>query len=127
MTGLYLFAAAAGIPLVLWFMISGGEDGGGADDGLAGVMFRRLPLSGMAIVAATFGVCGLVLTETGTSGGRAVTAAVIVGLVAGLLNGALFPTSAGRSRPPRWATSSSRARSGGSWSRSRVTGGAALP
>jgi len=90
MTGLYLFAAAAGIPLVLWFMISGGEDGGGADGGLAGVMFRRLPLSTMAIVAATFGVCGLVLTETGTSGGRAVTAAVIVGLVAGLLNGALF-------------------------------------
>jgi len=90
MTGLYLFAAAAGVPLVLWFMFSGGEDGGGADDGLAGVMFRRLPLSAMAMVAASFGVCGLILTATGTGGGATFVAAAIVGLLAGVLNGALF-------------------------------------
>jgi membrane protein implicated in regulation of membrane protease activity len=90
MTGLYLFAAAAGIPLVLWFMLSGGEDGGGADDGLAGVMLRRLPLSTMSIVAATFGVCGLLLTAAGTGAGSTFLAAVIVSLLAGVLNGALF-------------------------------------
>lgn len=90
MTGLYLFAAAAGVPLVLWFMFSGGEDGGGPDDGLAGVMFQRLPLSSMAMVAASFGVCGLVLTAAGTGGGGAFVAASIVGILAGVLNGALF-------------------------------------
>ncbi len=90
MTGLYLFAAAAGIPLVLWFMFSGGEDGGGPDDGIAGVMFRRLPLSTIALVAATFGVCGLVLTAAGTGGGSTLVAAAVAGAVAGGLNGALF-------------------------------------
>ncbi len=35
MTGLYLFAAAAGVPLILWFLLGGGEDGGGADTGVA--------------------------------------------------------------------------------------------
>lgn len=90
MTGLYLFAAAAGIPLVLWFMFSGGEDGGAGDDGIAGVMFRRLPLSTLALVAATFGLCGLVLTAAGTAGGSTFAAASIAAVVAGALNGALF-------------------------------------
>ena len=90
MTGLYLFAAAAGVPLVLWFMFSGGEDGGGPDDGIAGVMFRRLPLSTIALVAATFGVCGLVLTAAGTGGGSTLVGATLAGAVAGALNGALF-------------------------------------
>jgi hypothetical protein len=30
MTGLFLFAAAAGVPLVLWFLFAGEEDGGGS-------------------------------------------------------------------------------------------------
>ena len=90
MTGLYLFAAAAGVPLVLWFLFGGGEDGGGADDGIAGVMFRRLPLNTIAFVAAAFGVCGLVLTGVGTAGGTTFAAAMIAGGVSGLLNAALF-------------------------------------
>ena len=90
MSGLYLFAAAAGIPLVLWFMFSGDEDGGGPDDGIAGVMFRRLPLTTIALVVATFGVCGLVLTATGTGASATLVAAVITGAIAGALNGALF-------------------------------------
>lgn len=92
MTGLYLFAAAAGVPLVLWFMLSGGEEGGdgGADDGIAGVMFRRLPLSTIAFVVATFGVCGLVLTAAGTGGGTTFVAAAVAGALAGALNGALY-------------------------------------
>ncbi len=90
MTGLYLFAAAAGVPLVLWFVLTGGEEGGGGDDGIAGVMFRRLPLSTMAFVAATFGVCGLVLRAAGTGGGTTFVAAALAGIAAGVLNSALF-------------------------------------
>ena len=90
MTGLYLFAAAAGVPLVLWFMLSGGEDGGGGDDGIAGVMFRRLPLTTIAFVVATFGVCGLVLTAAGTGGGTTFVTAALAGALAGAVNGALF-------------------------------------
>lgn len=90
MTGLYLFAAAAGVPLVLWFLLSGGENGGGGDDGLAGVMFRHLPLTTIAIVVATFGVCGLVLTAAGTGGAATFVAASATAAVAGGLNGALF-------------------------------------
>jgi membrane protein implicated in regulation of membrane protease activity len=90
MTGLYLFAAAAGVPLVLWFLFGGGEDGGGGDDGIAGVMLRRLPLNTIAFVAAAFGVCGLVLTAVGTGGGTTFAAAAVAGAVAGGLNAALF-------------------------------------
>jgi membrane protein implicated in regulation of membrane protease activity len=90
MTGLYLFAAAAGVPLVLWFLFSGGEDGGGPDDGLAGVTFRRLPLSTIAFVLAAFGVCGLVLDAVGSGGGTTFAAAAVAGVVAGVLNSTLF-------------------------------------
>lgn len=88
--GLYLFAAAAGVPLVLWFVLAGGEDGGGPDDGIAGVMLRRLPLSTIAFVTATFGVCGLVLGAAGTAPRTTLVASAVAGAVAGTLNGALF-------------------------------------
>ncbi len=88
--GLYLFAAAAGVPLVLWFVLAGGEDGGGPDDGIAGVMLRRLPLSTIAFVAATFGVCGLVLGAAGTDAGTRLVVSAVAGAAAGTLNGALF-------------------------------------
>jgi membrane protein implicated in regulation of membrane protease activity len=90
MTGLYLFAAGAGVPLVLWFLFAGGEDGGGPDDGLAGVMFRRLPLSTIAFVLAAFGVCGLLLGAVGAGDGSTLAGAVVAGLVAGVVNTTLF-------------------------------------
>lgn len=90
MTGLYLFATAAGVPLVLWFMLAGEDDGGGADDGLAGVMFRWLPLSTLAFVAAAFGVCGLVLTATGAGRGTTLALAAVAAIVAGVVNSTLF-------------------------------------
>ncbi|HEX2048463.1 MAG TPA: hypothetical protein VHF27_11900 [Acidimicrobiales bacterium] len=90
MTGLYLFAAAAGVPLVLWFVLAGGEDGGGGDDGVASVMFRWLPLSTLAFVAAAFGVCGLALSATGAGTGTTFVAAAVAGVVAGALNSTLF-------------------------------------
>ncbi len=90
MTGLYLFAAAAGVPLVLWFALGGGDDGPGGDDGMAGVMLRWLPLSTLAFVAAAFGVCGLALGASGAGGGTTFAAAVVAGIVAGVLNSTLF-------------------------------------
>jgi membrane protein implicated in regulation of membrane protease activity len=94
MTGLYLFAAAVGIPLVLWFLLSGGdeggEDGGGAGDGMASVMLRLLPLNSLALAAATFGVAGLALGAVGTGGGLTFAAAAGSGAAAGALNSTVF-------------------------------------
>ena len=90
MTGLYLFAAAAGVPLVLWFLFAGGADGGGGDDGVAGFMLRWLPVSTIAFMAAAFGVCGLALDASGAGGGTTFVAAAVVGVLAGVLNSTLF-------------------------------------
>lgn len=91
MSGLYLFAAAAGVPLLAWFLLSGGDDdGGGGGDGIGGLMLRLLPLSTLAIVAATFGVCGLVLGAVGTGEGTTFAAAAAVAAVAGALNSTVF-------------------------------------
>lgn len=89
MTGLYLFAAAAGVPLVVWFVMAGGDEGGDSD-GLAGVMFRLLPLSTIAFVLAAFGVAGLALGAAGAGSGTAFAAAAFAGIVAGVLNSTLF-------------------------------------
>jgi hypothetical protein len=88
----YLFAAAAGVPLVVWFLVVGGDDGGeGADaGGGAAVMLRLLPLSTVAFVLATFGVCGLVLSALGTGAVATFLAASGAGVVAGAANSALF-------------------------------------
>lgn len=93
MTGLYLFATAAGVPLVVWFLAAGGDEGGsdGNDGGgTAGVMLRLLPLSTIAFVLAAFGVAGLALGVAGAGGGGAFTGAVVAGIVAGALNSTLF-------------------------------------
>lgn len=88
MTGLYLFAAAAGVPLVIWFLASGNDDG--PDDGIAGVMFRLLPLSTVAFVLAAFGVAGLALGVAGVGGGTTFVAAAAVAFAAGALNTTAF-------------------------------------
>lgn len=91
MTGLYLFAAAAGVPLVLWFLFSGGDEGAdGGDEGVAGVMFRLLPLSTIAFILATFGVCGLVLGAVGTGAGTTFVGSAAAAAAAGALNTTLF-------------------------------------
>lgn len=89
MTGLFLFAAAAGVPLVIWFLASG-DDGGGDDGGMAGVMFRLLPLSTIAFVFAAFGIAGLAVGAAGAGGGTAFAAAAVAGVVAGVLNSTAF-------------------------------------
>jgi membrane protein implicated in regulation of membrane protease activity len=92
MTGVYLFAAAVGVPLVVWFMLSGGEDGGdgGSDDGVGGVMLRFLPLSTLAFVAAAFGLCGLALGLVDTGSGATFAGAAVAGVAAGALNSTVF-------------------------------------
>ena len=94
----YLFAAAVGVPLVLWFLLAGGDDGAGGDgdvdaasgDGVGGVMLRLLPLSTIAFVLATFGVSGLVLGLLDTADGPRFAASAGAGVVTGAVNSALF-------------------------------------
>jgi membrane protein implicated in regulation of membrane protease activity len=88
-TGLYLFAAAAGVPLVIWFLAAG-DDSGGDDAGIAGVMFRLLPLSTIAFVLAAFGIAGLAVGAAGAGGGTTFIAAAVAGIVAGVLNSTAF-------------------------------------
>lgn len=73
MTGLYFFAAAAGVPLVVWFLVAGDDDDGG------------LPFSTLAFVAAAFGVCGLALTAADTGTATTLVLAALAGVVAGFL------------------------------------------
>jgi membrane protein implicated in regulation of membrane protease activity len=93
-TALYLFAAAAGVPLVAWSLLGGGDDAGddgaGTDDGVGALMLRLLPLSTVAIALAAFGVCGLVLGAAGTAAGTTLLGASAVALVAGALNSTVF-------------------------------------
>lgn len=99
MTGLYLFTAAVGVPLVAFFLLSGGDDGGdgGADDGGSGggdgvgaLMLRALPLSSIAIAAAAFGITGLALGATGSSASFTLIAALAMAALGAVLNSALF-------------------------------------
>jgi hypothetical protein len=94
-TGLYLFAAAAGIPLLVWMLLAGGDEGGaddagGGDGGIGGLMLRLLPLSSIAIVLTGFGVCGLAMQLAGVGRTTTLVCSIAVGLVAGVLNGAAF-------------------------------------
>ena len=73
MTGLYLFAAAAGVPLVVWFLFAGDDDDGG------------FPLSTLAFAAAAFGACGLALTVADTAAVTTFVLALLAGVVAGVL------------------------------------------
>lgn len=94
MQQLYLFAAAVGVPLVAWFLFTGGDEGGddagSADGGVAAVMFRLLPLSTIAFALATFGVCGLVLGLFDTGALTTLIGSLGAALVAGAFNSAAF-------------------------------------
>jgi membrane protein implicated in regulation of membrane protease activity len=88
MTNLYLFCAAVGVPLLLWFVFAGDGDGGDgfgdADGGDGNLGF--LPLSTLASLMAFFGLGGLLFDITGAAGIVTFVLAVIVGVVAGTIN-----------------------------------------
>lgn len=94
MTGVYLFAAAAGVPLLAWFLFGGGDgegsDAGGGDDSVGGLMLRWLPLSTLAMAFATFGVSGLLLGVAGISDAATLIGAGCAAALAGALNSTVF-------------------------------------
>lgn len=88
MTNLYLFCAAVGVPLAVWFVFAGdGEagDGFGDADGGDGIL-GFLPLSTVASLLAFFGLGGLLFDMTGAAGVVAFVLAVVVGVTAGAIN-----------------------------------------
>jgi membrane protein implicated in regulation of membrane protease activity len=95
-SGIYLFAAAVGVPLALWFVLSGGDDGadggegGGESEGFGGLMVRLLPLSTVAVSLASFGLTGLLLDAVGTGEVVAFVLAVAVAVGAAALNSTVF-------------------------------------
>ncbi|MBK5221636.1 MAG: hypothetical protein JJE52_01915 [Acidimicrobiia bacterium] len=99
MTGVYLFALSAGLPLVLWTLFGGGDDGGdgeggdgadGGSDGIGALMMRLLPLSTIALASSAFGLTGVALSWVGTAAALTLLLAVCTAVVAGALNTALF-------------------------------------
>ena len=90
----YLFAAAAGVPLIAWFLLAGGEEAGGgeggSDSGIGGVMLRLLPLSTIAMMLAAFGVTGLLLGAVGTDADTTFVGALALAVLGGLLNSVVF-------------------------------------
>ena len=92
MSWLYAFMLAAGAPLLLWFVFSGGDaevEAGAEVDGLSEI-FTIIPLSSLAFVATFFGATGLVSEWLGTGAIATVLLAVVVGVLAGALNSAAF-------------------------------------
>ena len=88
MTNLYLFCAAVGVPLLLWFVFAGDGDGGdgfGDADGGDGIL-GFLPLSTIASLMAFFGLGGLLFDITGASGAVAFVLAAVVAVIAGAVN-----------------------------------------
>lgn len=95
MTALFALFAAVGVPLVAWFLLAGdgsdgGDAGGGDSGGVGGIMLRLFPLSTLAIAAATFGVTGLALGAIGTGAPATLLWAIVIAVLAGALNTALF-------------------------------------
>lgn len=92
MTWLYVFMLAAGAPLLLWFVFSGGEADmeAGAEAGGLSEVFTVIPLSSLAFVATFFGATGLASEWLGTNAVFALFMAIVVGVLAGVLNSAAF-------------------------------------
>lgn len=92
MTWLYLFMLAAGAPLLLWFVFSGGDADmeAGAEAGGLSEVFTVIPLSSLAFVATFFGATGLASEWLGTNAVFALFMAIVVGVLAGVLNSAAF-------------------------------------
>lgn len=90
MIWLYAFTLAAGAPLLLWFALSGSDGDADPGGGVLGDVFAVVPLSSLAFVATFFGASGLVSQALGTGAAATLSVAVVVGVLAGVLNSAAF-------------------------------------
>jgi hypothetical protein len=99
MTALYLFCAAVGIPLLLWFSFAGDADGGdGFGDADAAGPLAFLSLSTMSFVLGFFGLTGLLLEIVGTAGLVTLLVAIIANValpISGEHRGKITLTKAG--------------------------------
>ncbi len=87
MTAIYIFAFTVGTPLVLWFAFGGGDgDGGDADGGV----FSLVSIGTVAFALAFFGATGIVSQWFGAGLIGSLILALVVGVVASLLNSAAF-------------------------------------
>ena len=92
MTWLYAFMLAAGAPLLLWFIVSGGDsdlDAGGEIGGL-GDVFSVIPISSLAMLATFFGATGLMSEALGAGAVVTLVTAAVIGVVAAAMNSAAF-------------------------------------
>ncbi len=95
MTNLYLFCAAVGVPLLLWFAFAGdaeageglGEVDGGTD---GGGIFGFLSFTSLSFLLAFFGLTGLALELTGAATIVAFVFAVVLGTASAVTNSALL-------------------------------------
>ena len=91
MTTLYVFFLAVGAPLLVWFAFAGDADADGiGGDADAGGPLSVIPLSSVAFVMTFFGLTGLLAGATGANVAFALLLALVIGVVAGALNGAAF-------------------------------------
>ena len=110
MTALYLFCAAVGIPLLLWFSLAGDADGGdGFGDADADGPLAFLSLSTLSFVLGFFGLTGLLLDIVGTAGLLTLLVAIITAIAAGAFNSAAFRWLRRNSNSARSWTTNSRA------------------
>ena len=65
-------------------------DGVGGEGGIGGLMLRLLPLSTIAIVFASFGICGLALQAADIGSVTTLVAAAALAVVSGVLNSTVF-------------------------------------
>ncbi len=92
MTWLYVFMLAAGAPLLLWFVLGGGDaDGGlGGDGDGGGDVFSVIPISTLAMLSTFFGATGLVTRAVGVAPFVTFLVALGVGVLAAAMNSAAF-------------------------------------
>lgn len=89
MTGLYLFCAAVGLPLLAWFIFAGDADGGDGFGDAEGPL-AWFSAATIAFAMAFFGMTGLALENIGTASALTLVLAVVIGVAAGFTNSAVF-------------------------------------
>ena len=85
MSQIYLFCAAVGIPMLIWFAFVG-DDGDGFGDADADGALVAISLSTISFVVGFFGLAGLLFEASGLSGIIVTPLALLAGIGAGGLS-----------------------------------------